>query len=930
MSLNIDSTIFLVFIIVNLVVGLFYGFGIKNIKEYAIGNRNFSTMTIAATLVATWISGSTFFTNLSQTYNNGLYYIWAITGASLGLLLIAWFFAPRLSEFMGKISIAEAMGDLFGKKVRIITAISGCIGTTGIMAAQLKVSGLLFEYSFGVPGVYGVLIGSAIVAIYTTFGGIKSVTFTDVIQLFTFGTVIPTLAFFIFANLDSIDVVTDNIKNNPIFDYKEVFDFSNPKAFTYLFLFFIWLAPGFEPAIFQRISMAKNTLQVRNSFVIASVTCLTIIFIMSFISILILSTNPGLSSKDLLKFVIFEYSYTGFRGLTLIGIMAMVMSTVDSYINSTAVLFIHDICKPLKIKFNNNELTATRIASFVITLIALILALSSDNLLKLMISGASFYMPVVTVPFIMALCGFRSTAKSVLIAMFAGIFTVILWMIFLPDCNIDSLIPAMFVNLVFLLGSHYLLRQSGGWVGIQDEVPLQELRKQRKIFFYKFFKMIVEFKLFKFLQKNTPTAEYTYVSVSLFCIISIFATIYAIPKEVQNHYKDLIGFIFPSSLILTTLLMSYPLWPKFLREKNVIVVIWNLVVFYILVCSGFLFVIISNFAPTQMMIFMVNLIILAVVVRWKLALLLMIMGIFITTKLFKIYIGEAIITENLLSFKFEVSYVLLLMSAIMVAFFKPQQEKQELADEKIDLLGEQAYDREDELKRLLKLKSEFLNNLSHEIRTPITGVVSLSQSLYELYDELNESQRLEITRSIAKNSKRLNSLMENILDLSKLSSFTYELNLTYVNLSTLLYNRLDVCKRLYLNNKEIEFITNIEPNIVINCDEHYIKSTLDNLIINAITYSKEGKIIINLNKRSKIHFSIKDEGIGINKLELRDIFDAFVVGSKTSTNAGGRGVGLALCLRAIKLHGGNIWAESDGRKGSIFCFDLPIEGVSEV
>lgn len=78
----------------------------------------------------------------------------------------------------------------------------------------------------------------------------------------------------------------------------------------------------------------------------------------------------------------------------------------------------------------------------------------------------------------------------------------------------------------------------------------------------------------------------------------------------------------------------------------------------------------------------------------------------------------------------------------------------------------------------------------------------------------------------------------------------YELNKKKVNLSYLVYSSLDACTKMYLNGKELEFVTNIEDNITVTCDEYYIKQTLDNLIINAISYPEDGPITVNL-KRDK-------------------------------------------------------------------------------
>lgn len=151
MSLNIEIILFAAFLIINFVLGLYFSKGVTTIKEYAVGNRNFSTATIVATLVATWITGEFFFGDIVENYNNGMYMMWAgVIGSLLALLSIGIFFAPRLAEFLGSLSIAEAMGGLFGKNVRMLTAISGIIASSGMVAVQFKVAGTVFEF-LGMP-----------------------------------------------------------------------------------------------------------------------------------------------------------------------------------------------------------------------------------------------------------------------------------------------------------------------------------------------------------------------------------------------------------------------------------------------------------------------------------------------------------------------------------------------------------------------------------------------------------------------------------------------------------------------------------------------------------------------------------------------------------------------------------------------------------
>lgn len=163
-----------------------------------------------------------------------------------------------------------------------------------------------------------------------------------------------------------------------------------------------------------------------------------------------------------------------------------------------------------------------------------------------------------------------------------------------------------------------------------------------------------------------------------------------------------------------------------------------------------------------------------------------------------------------------------------------------------------------------------------------------------------------------------------MVDLSKLKSLTYELSFTKVNLSELIYQRVDICRKIYLNDKELEFIYDVEDNVMVNCDEYYITSTLDNLITNAISYSQREIITVHFRKELDfVKFNITDDGVGIPPQELHHVFGTFVVSSRTKTSAGGRGLGLALCKKVIEAHKGQIWCESDGKNGSSFTFIIP-------
>ncbi len=480
MFMNADVAVFSGFLFVTLVIGLLSSRGITTMQGYAIGERKFSTATLVSTIVATWVSGEFFFTIIAESYSQGVSFIAIVTiGNFLSIFLVGALFAPRMTEFLGKLSIAEAMGDMFGNKVRTLTAISGFIGASGIIAIQLQIAGLLFQYALGIQASYGIIFSGIIITLYSSLGGIKSVTFTDVIQFLALGVVIPTIAYFLQNNIENDKIIIDTITNHPLFDYSSVFSFSNPELCYTISLFLWMLIPSFNPAIFQRVAMSSDVKQVQHSFIIASIVCLFLAITVCWIGVLALSIYPNMQGDKIFKLILLDFSWiTGFKGLILAGILAMVMSTIDSYINSTSVLLIHDLQPSFSSKSIKNELFATRTCSLIIGSISILFAMRSGSFLDLFLWAGMFYMPVVTVPFMMAIFGFRSSGKSVLIGMCAGFSTAMIWELFFKIGGVGGLIPGILANLLFLFSSHFLLKQPRGWIGIQDSSSLIELKKK--------------------------------------------------------------------------------------------------------------------------------------------------------------------------------------------------------------------------------------------------------------------------------------------------------------------------------------------------------------------------------------------------------------------------------------------------------------------
>jgi signal transduction histidine kinase len=277
-----------------------------------------------------------------------------------------------------------------------------------------------------------------------------------------------------------------------------------------------------------------------------------------------------------------------------------------------------------------------------------------------------------------------------------------------------------------------------------------------------------------------------------------------------------------------------------------------------------------------------------------------------------------------------------MISTFLIAFLKPKQEEQELTEEIAEHLSHELEYQYNMVSDLAKTKQTFIRNLQHETNTPVTGIYSMSQALSDCYDKLSDNDRKKAINTIMSSSERLISYVNNLVDVSKLSNLSKNLNIRKVNLSNLTEEVIRKCRKLYIpkdKEDDREITVNIEPNLYTNCDEYYIRKSYENIVINAIQYCKKGTIDIVLEKKlSNIKLTVKDSGIGIPEVEKDKIFEPFEVSSKTLTPAGGRGMGLTLVKAVAEAHNGSVSVKSEddskGSKGNSFVFEVPIDHIS--
>jgi PAS domain S-box-containing protein len=232
-----------------------------------------------------------------------------------------------------------------------------------------------------------------------------------------------------------------------------------------------------------------------------------------------------------------------------------------------------------------------------------------------------------------------------------------------------------------------------------------------------------------------------------------------------------------------------------------------------------------------------------------------------------------------------------------------------------------------------KTKSEFLANMSHELRTPLNASIGFSELLkMGLVGKLTEKQE-EYVDHILTSNQFLLTLINDILDLSKIEAGKIELVLDKMSVPVIIKETLSLIKeKAMMHNVLLETEFDLELGFI-EADKQRFKQVLFNLLSNAVKFSKKegGTVTITAKKEGDmVKISVSDTGIGIKEENVGKLFHKFEqLESGISQKYGGTGLGLAITKQLVELHGGRIWAESIYGEGSTFMFTLPLEVKKE-
>jgi len=232
---------------------------------------------------------------------------------------------------------------------------------------------------------------------------------------------------------------------------------------------------------------------------------------------------------------------------------------------------------------------------------------------------------------------------------------------------------------------------------------------------------------------------------------------------------------------------------------------------------------------------------------------------------------------------------------------------------------------EKQLKAASAAKDKFFSIISHDLKSPLSGVMRLTEFLEVNFGKYPDEEKVSILHTVNKTVKKIYNLIENLLSWSGMQTGRIVINKDAFDLKELVQKIRELLS-VYAEERGVEMVTKIDKETVVYADMEMISTVLRNLLSNAIKFTpKGGKVTVFVKRRKNLfEICVKDTGIGIEKCDIPKLFKEDVVFKKRGAGGEeGTGIGLLLCKEFVEKNDGCIWAESNSGKGSVFCFSIP-------
>ena len=469
----IDVLILELFLITIILIGFQVGRKIRTFNDYAIGNRNFSDFALFCTAAATMIGGSSTIGLVGQVYKIGITQILVQIGIPIAFLLVAIIFSACIQKFYGCLSIGDIFYKAYGLPGKFLGGILTCIYESFNIAVQFMAMAVLLSSLTGYSYNFSLYLTALIIFIYTGRGGIRAVTFTDVLQFMIFVVGIPMLAII---SLDKVGGFTQLLQTLP----KSHLTISNEHLHRYLPLFFIYYLPCLTPHTMQRLLMSKNKRQGLLSYSYASAIYSLLVFTSIIVGLCAYILYPNLPMADkALPTLMRDCLPIGIYGFVTVSFLAVLMSSADSLLNVTSVAFVNDLVLPFckKSISEKRKLQMAWIFSLATVILACVFAQNKTSIFEFRIFVVGIQFSMLTIPLYWTLANRKISNLGFYMSMLSGFIGMLLGNIYLkPRYHIDGLIPGFLVNLTVFSLFYFFGKNKGVIFSKEKLADLEALR----------------------------------------------------------------------------------------------------------------------------------------------------------------------------------------------------------------------------------------------------------------------------------------------------------------------------------------------------------------------------------------------------------------------------------------------------------------------
>jgi SSS family solute:Na+ symporter len=443
--MNIDIVIIILFLLSNLLIGYVASRKIISFEHFSVGHRSFSSLIIFCTLSATFLGAGYTVGNANQVYESGLVYSFALLGFSVKEILVASFIAPRMGQFNDCHSIGDMIEKTYGKEAKIFTGIISLIVCGGILGAQVGAISSIIRSTLPIDPTIGAIVSLSFLLIYASLGGMRAVVFTDTFQFFILAIGIPLTLFIGLHHVGGWETVTKTVPRHYLYF---LYDLKSTLFFILMFVTFIF-GETLVPPYVQRLFMAKSTTETFRGTLASGLFSMPFFIICGCIGLVAYTYNQHVNASEAFSMVVNNLLPVGIRGFVIAALLSIILSSAAGFLNAASISFVNDIVKPLtKHPEKTNYLLMARISTFFVGVISIIFALSVTGILNMLLAAYNFWSPIILVPLVAAIFGFKSKRIHFFVPALFGIIGSLTWTyLFHTPLGVSPILFGLILNL---------------------------------------------------------------------------------------------------------------------------------------------------------------------------------------------------------------------------------------------------------------------------------------------------------------------------------------------------------------------------------------------------------------------------------------------------------------------------------------------------